>query len=253
MSTYKTSSERMAEALIRARRQWQTQQRMSKPAESLSLPAPRAFTIAISREAGANGSAIGRLLGERLGWPVYDYELVERIANDMGLRSELLESVDEKHISWLQEFANSFSSESSVTESAYVRHLVETLLTLAIHGKCIIVGRGANVVAPPETTLRIRLVAPLWARVATVQKRRNLSSEEAQQWIEKTDRDRTRFIKDHFHKEANDPYLHDLVLNTSRFSLETCAEIIIDVLHRMQAQARQSTEASIPIGTGSAS
>src|SRR5579875_444236 len=90
-------------------------------------------------------------------------------------------------------------------------------------------------------------------RVATVQKRRNLSSEEAQQWIEKTDRDRTRFIKDHFHKEANDPYLHDLVLNTSRFSLETCAEIIIDVLHRMQAQARQSTEASIPIGTGSAS
>lgn len=252
MNAYKTSSERMAEVVARARRQWQTQQRMHEPAEALSLPAPRAFTIAISREAGANGSAVGRLLGERLGWPVYDYELLERIANDMGLRSELLESVDEKRMSWLQEFAISFSSESSVTESAYVRHLVETLLTLAIHGECIIVGRGANVVAPPETTLRIRLVAPMWARVATVQKRRNLSFGEAQQWIEKTDRDRARFIKDHFHKEANDPHLHDLVLNTSRFSLEVCAEILIDVLHRMQAQARQSAEASIPIGAGSA-
>jgi cytidylate kinase len=109
------------------------------------------------------------------------------------------------------------------------------------------------VVVPTETSLRIRLVAPIWARIATVQKRRNLSFGEAQQWIEKTDRDRALFIKDHFHKEADDPHLHDLVLNTFRFSLETCAEIIIDVLHRMQAQARQSAEASVHIGAGSAS
>jgi hypothetical protein len=89
MSAYKTSSERMAEVVTTARRQWQAQQRMTEPVEALLPPAPLAFTIAISREAGANGSALGRLLGERLGWPVYDYELVERIANDMGLRSEL--------------------------------------------------------------------------------------------------------------------------------------------------------------------
>lgn len=247
MSAYKTSSERMAEMMTRARRQWQSQQRMTEPAEKLSPPAPRAFTIAISREAGANGSAIGRLLGEQLGWPVYDYELVERIASDMSLRSELLESVDEKRISWLQELVESFSSESPVTESAYIRHLVETLLTLAIHGECIIVGRGANVIMPSETTLRIRLVAPIWARITTVQKRRNLSFEGAQRWIEKTERDRTRFIKDYFQKEAGDPPHHDLVLNTSRFSLETSAEIIIDVLHRMQAQVRPRSESDVPV------
>jgi cytidylate kinase len=253
MSAYKTSSERMAEVVARARRQWQAQQRMPEPAEAVSPPTPPAFTIAISREAGANGSAVGRLLGKRLGWPVYDYELVERIANDMGLRSELLESVDEKRMSWLQELVESFSSESPITESAYIRHLVETLLTLGMHGECIIVGRGANVVVPPETTLRIRLVAPIWARIATVQKRRNLSYAEAQQWIEKTDRDRARFVKDHFHKETNDPHLHDLVLNTSRFSLETSAEIIIDVLHRMQASARQSAASSMPERAGATS
>jgi cytidylate kinase len=134
----------MAEVVARARRRWQTQQRTVEPAEALTPPAPRAFTIAISREAGANGSAVGRLLGERLGWPVYDYELVERIANEMGLRSTLLESVDEKRMGWLEECVASFSR-GAVAESAYVRHLVETLLTLAMHGECIIVGRGANV------------------------------------------------------------------------------------------------------------
>jgi cytidylate kinase len=133
------------------------------------------------------------------------------------------------------------------------RHLVQTLLTLALHGECILVGRGANVVALPETTLRVRLVAPLRERIVTVQKRRNLSFEEAQRWVEKTDRARANFIKDHFHKEADDPSIHDLVLNTSRFSLEACAEIIIDALHRMQAQACQSTEASVPVRTESVS
>jgi cytidylate kinase len=181
---------------------------------------------------------------------VYDYELVERIAGDMGLRSELLDSVDEKRMSWLQEFVESFASGGSVTESAYIRHLAETLLTLGMHGECIIVGRGANVVAPPETTLRVRLVAPLWARIATVQKRRNIPFGEAQQWIEKTDRDRARFIKDHFQKEADDPHLHDLVLNTSRFTLEASAEIIVDALHHMEAQARQRAEPKVPEGAG---
>src|SRR6516164_5144872 len=109
MSEHRTSSERMAEVVARARRRWQTQQRMAEPAEALVPPAPRAFTIAISREAGANGSAVGRLLGERLGWPVYDYELIERIASEMGLRSTLLESVDEKRMSWLEECVASFS------------------------------------------------------------------------------------------------------------------------------------------------
>jgi cytidylate kinase len=253
MSEHKASSERMAEVVARERRRWQTQQRTSAPGDALVPPNPHAFTIAISREAGANGSAVARLLGERLGWQVYDYELVERIAKELGLRSMLLESVDEKRLSWLQECAEAFFSGHSVTQSEYVRHLVQTLLTLALHGECILVGRGANVVAPSETTLRIRLVAPLWARIATVQKRRNLSFEEAQRWVEKTDRERANFVKDHFAKEAADPSLHDVVLNSSRFALEASVEIILDALHRLQAQAREQVEAGWPVAAGSAS
>jgi cytidylate kinase len=237
MSAYKTSSERMADVVTRARRRWQT---LKQETESLAAGAPRvlrAFTIAISREAGANGSEIGRLLGEKLGWPVYDYQLVEKIAGEMDLRSLLLESVDEKRKSWFNECVDSFCSGRAVTECAYVHHLVETLLTLAVHGECIIVGRGANVVAPAETTMRVRLVAPLADRIATVQKRRNLTAAEAKKWVEETDRQRSNFIKDHFHKAADDPHLHDLILNTARFSLEECVEIIVDALHRMKAPA----------------
>lgn len=242
MNAYKSSSERMGEVVSRALHRWQMQKQEAQSLEVLAPLGPRAFTIAISREAGANGSNIGHMLGERLGWPVYDYQLVEKIAGEMGLRSQLLESVDEKSGSWLRECVESFSSGPSVSESAYVHHLVETLLALALHGECIIIGRGANVVTPPETTMRVRLVAPLQDRIATVQKRRNVTMAEARQWVEETDRQRARFIRDHFHKVADDPHLHDLILNTSRFSLEACVEIIIDALHRMQTAVHKDTE-----------
>lgn len=94
----KSSSERMADALERARHHWKARPRM----EVEAVPAaPTAFTIALSRQAGTNGSTIGHGVAERLGWPVYGRELLQRIAEDLGLRTSLLESVDERHVSWL--------------------------------------------------------------------------------------------------------------------------------------------------------
>lgn len=252
MSKQKTSSERIAEVLQRALRRGRRPQVAAEPIEALPPPTPRAFSIAISREAGANGSAIGRRVGEKLGWQVYDYELVERIAGEMGLRSKLLESVDEKRMSWLQECVQAFVSDRTVTQSGYVRRLVETLLTLALRGECVLVGRGANVVAPPETTLRVRLTAPLRDRIETVRARRGLSFEEAQKWVEKTDRERINFVKDHFHREANDVRLYDVVLNTARFSMEECADLIIEALHCMQARSRQAVKLCEAVAAGPA-
>jgi len=36
------------------------------------------ITIAISRQAGSSGADIARAVGARLGWPVYDHELLTR-------------------------------------------------------------------------------------------------------------------------------------------------------------------------------
>jgi len=85
----------------------------------------------------------------------------------MGLRATLLESVDERRKSWLLEFLDGLSSVPAVSESAFVRNLIETVLALGAHGECIIVGRGAAQILPAETTLRARLVAPLSERIAT--------------------------------------------------------------------------------------
>ena len=144
-------TERLTEALIRANAHWETQRRKTE----------RALSIAISREAGARGSSVAREVGRRLGWTVYDHELLESIAREMKVRASLLESVDEKHKSWLEERVEAFSAIPYVSENAFVRHLVETVLSLGVHGECVIVGRGAAHILPAATTLRVRLIAAL--------------------------------------------------------------------------------------------
>jgi cytidylate kinase len=128
-----------------------------------------------------------------------------------------------------------FVSVPSVSGSAYVRHLTETLFSLATHGECVIVGRGAAQILPVETTLRVRLVAPVEWRTVAMSQKLGVSKEEAERLVEKIDRERVRSVKDHFHKEATDPRQYDLVLNSSRYSVGECADLIVEGLRRLQA------------------
>jgi cytidylate kinase len=223
---------RYAEALDRAQRHWQERRRSASGSET----AP-ALTVALEREAGTPGTSVAQALGTRLGWPVYDHELLELLAREMGLRVALLESIDEKHHTWLDEAFRAFASVPEVTENTYVRQLMETQVSLSAHGHCIIVGRGAAQILRPETTLRVRLVGLLEDRIAGASARRGVSWKEAARWVESTDRERVLFVQTHFLRDPTDPRHYDLTLNCSRWSVSECADLIVDALRRMETRA----------------
>jgi cytidylate kinase len=204
-------------------------------AEARARQAKPAFTIAIGRQAGARGMATARAVGERLGWAVYDRELVERIAQDMKLQAGLLEGVDERKVGWLQEFMESFSSAPVVSDIAYVHRLTKTIASLVAQGDCVLVGRGVAHILPLATTLRVRLVAPVAWRVTAISRKLGVSEGEAAVQVAAIDRQRVQFVREHFHKDTTDPSLYDLVLNAERFSVEQCADLIVEALHHLQA------------------
>jgi hypothetical protein len=232
----KTTSERLADVLNVTCRQQQARLADEAPA------GPR-LTIAISREAGANGHVIARAVGERLGWAVYDRELLTLLADQLHVGVRHLEHMDEHHAGWLQESLESFCSARTVGPSSYTHHLAEVLFNLSAHGECVIVGRGAAQLLPAATTLRVRLVAPEADRVAVIRRRYGMGQAEAEAWVRKTDRERTEFVRDHFLKDPADAAGYDLVLNASRFSVEGIAELIIDALRRL----RVGTPAARPV------
>ena len=192
-------------------------------------------TIAISREAGVDAGAYASAIGEQLGWQVWDRELLELIAMRLGSKVSELESLDERHISWVQESLEAFLLAHAVNQQAFVRHLREAVENLAARGNCIIVGRGAPHILPPKTTLKVRLVAPLEQRVAAFQKQMGITdAEHAARELKKIDRERVRFVSEHFHKDSVDPAAYDVVLNVSHFSQTDCARLVLDFLQAIE-------------------
>lgn len=234
----KMTPELLGEAFERARKHWRRRQ----PGETLMLPPPAVqtgYTIALSRERGSEGSAVARAIGTRLGWAVYDRELIEKIAAETGLRRELLESIDERQAHWVADWLQSFTSPKTVTDVEFTRHLRETLLALSAHGNCVIVGRGATAVLPEDTTLRVRIVAPLDIRVERVRKELGLTKQDAAKQIRETDERRAEFVRTRFLKDVADVHQNDLMLNTARLSMTQCAELVIAALRQLEGAAER--------------
>lgn len=228
MTTPMVPLDRRVEALERAQRVLEQHRRAGHSATGL--------TVTLSREAGTPGTTVARELGARLGWPVYDHELLVRIAQETGLRVSLLESVDERRKSWLLETAEAFGAGREVTESGFVRHLLQTVQALGAHGRCVIVGRGSAFILPPASTLRVRLVGDQADRVALAAARLGVAREEAARWVEDTDRNRNNFVKDHFRRDPADPRYYDLVLSVSRWSVAECVDLVVQALRLLDAR-----------------
>ncbi len=207
-----------------------------QPAEGCAeTPAGPALTIALSREAGVRATCIAHEVGELLGWPVYDHELLERIAEEMGLSAKLLKEVDEKPARWILQRMETFLANPRVNEPAYLEHLIGTLLSLSAHGHCVVVGRGSVHLLPPKTTLRVRLMAPRQHRIEAMAATLNLSQEEAARQVDRIDRERSDFVRQHFDKDPVNPHHFDVIVNAVRFSPRASAELIVEAAHRMEA------------------
>jgi cytidylate kinase len=240
----------LGDQVERACRHWEAQHQTVVAQHDRSPPTPCALTVALAREAGTRGTLIAQELGKLLGWHVYDHELLDRIAQDMGVRTTLLNSVDERAQSWMLESVAGFLTPpaerewtSQVSESSYVRHLIETVLALGVHGECIIVGRGCAFILPPETTLRVRLVGTVKERTVVLANQLGISAREAAHKLRTLDRERSDFVQDLFSRDPADPRNYDLVLNTSRFSVAEVAELIAGVVHRMQVRRPRESAA----------
>jgi cytidylate kinase len=183
----------------------------------------------------------------QLDWLAYDRELLDAIAQDTGMHARLLQTVDEKPSTLLAESLSALLTTPAMSGSAYAHKLAQTISALGTHGQCVILGRGASLILPPATTLRVRLIAPRDDRIARVSRQLNLTPEEAGRRVDKTDRERTQFVQQYFRQDPTDVHLCDLVLNSARFSEKQCAELIVEALRRLHQHCReQARPASSP-------
>jgi hypothetical protein len=191
--------------------------------------------LLISREKGAGGSAVAQLAGKRLGWQVFDKEIVDAIAERAKVRRELVESLDERDRATIQDAIGQWLDPQSIGISGYLAHLREILLTLGHQGDVVIVGRGAHYVLPSQFGLRVRMVAPVEVRVRRIANHENMSLDRARDAIKQSDRERTRLAFKEYRRIVTDPLNYDVTINTAELTVEDATEVVLNALQRKLA------------------
>jgi hypothetical protein len=187
---------------------------------------PAGLSVAVSRESGARGGTIGRRVGRKLGWQVYDQELLEYMAQDTVVRQELFEGLSPAAHEWAEARLQRLLREQNLSQHPSILSLARVLLALGAGGGVVLIGRGAGCILPPEATLHVRVVAPEEERIAFMSQWLRLTLAEAAERVRLRDARRSEFVLTHFHRRADDIHQYDLVLNSSRLGEELCSELI---------------------------
>ena len=182
--------------------------------------------VCISRQVGTAGRRVAKSLSDRLGWPLFDREILEAMAGDDDVRRQVYESMDQRDLSWWEETLRALM-QSEFVRNDYFKRLSETLFSLARQGNCIFLGRGADLLLPAELGFRARLVAPRSFRVETLAAGRVMTQKESLQQMERVEAERERFFRHHFGIAIDAPDRYDVTINVARFSAEDAAEVIL--------------------------
>lgn len=203
-------------------RLWQLRRKAQESREQAVHP-----VVTVSRQFGARGAAVANVVAQRLGVPCWDRELLTAIARHADAPASLYAAVDEHRKELIKERIAVLGPGRRATADDYHARLIEVLHTIASHGHAVVVGRGAEFVLDPRTTLRVRVVCPLDERVHRLAERERLDAIAAADRIAAADADRRDFVREHYARDVDDPAGYDLIVSTSRLSIERAADIIV--------------------------
>jgi cytidylate kinase len=190
--------------------------------------------VTISREFGCEAYPLAvklaELINHRLSptvpWMTYDQELLDRVAAELHLHREIVESIDNRRRSEMTELFNSIIN-VKLDESLVYRKLAEVIRSLAIHGHTILIGRGSYLITQDlKTGLHVRLVAPRRHRVHTYADTHQLPLADAERLVIQGEKERERYLQTVWCHDPTQTHYHDLTFDVSRFNLQQMAEII---------------------------
>jgi len=189
--------------------------------------------INVGRQFGAGGKGVAAVLGERLGIPVYDSELLQKAAEESGFSPALFKKSDEKRRLW--RFGGLFGlnrassyAPSAIDGTELFKFQSQAIRDIAEKGSAIFLGRASDYVLRDKDCLDVFICAPLEDRVKRVCERTGMTAEEAEKYILKKEKTRSDYYNFFTFGNWGVASNYDLCLDSSLVGIEGAADIIID-------------------------
>ncbi|MGN0642391.1 MAG: AAA family ATPase [Huintestinicola sp.] len=201
--------------------------------------AEKNYVITIARGFGSGGREIGMLLGKTLGIPCYGRQILKMASEFSGINEALFSNADEKlsnadYIKSVLHAMPKLSHMAEPTQKDFVSDVnlfniqAHIIRKLAESESCVIIGKCANnILRGYDNVLSIYVEAPRDYCVKTVMDRLNVTEDEANRMIYRTDKYRSDYYKYYSGGENwRNPTCYDVTINTERLDHEQCVEMI---------------------------
>ncbi len=215
-------------------------------AQRLDAPEPKKNEvedfICISRRVATPGaSEVAAGLGKALDWPVFDKELLEVMGGGDFHRKQIYATMDQRDLSWTEELLRSFF-DGKFVRNDYFHRLCDTLLSLARQAPSVFLGRGADLVLPPDRGFRVRLIASHQARVDALAGAKGLAAKAAAREIKRLEQERRDYLQHHFRLDVATSTRFDLSVHLEKFTVDQAVEVILKA-----REVRLATPISRPV------
>ena len=168
--------------------------------------------ITISRGTFSGGKELAECVANRLGYPVVSREEIVGTSPWFGIPVEKMNATDQPPEFW---------DKLDEQRKAYMQMVQAGLCERGRNGNLVYHGHAAHILLPGVShVLRVRVIADMEYRVQAAMRDQKLGLQEAEAYIEATDRERRDWVRFLYGVEWGDSSLYDLVLNLSHVSLE---------------------------------
>jgi len=198
--------------------------------------------ITISREFGAGGRTLGKMVAKKLGYNLVDEDIVQMVAERAKVSKKSVKSIEKEAGGSLLKFMNYLisqkqinrildSSRGYIDEEIYVNTLTEIITDLAEEDSCVIVGRGGQYVLRdhPEA-FHLLLVAAHDDCVKFMMDHYNMREDQAKYTIRVHGKRRRNLYRKFGKEDYDNPILYHLVLNMSKLSMEKATKVACDLV-----------------------
>ncbi len=190
--------------------------------------------INIGRQIGSGGREIAQILAERLGCDFYDRRILNIAARESGFDESVFEQIDEKkgllrslfhlHIPFVGD--DNFYTNNMSQESLF-KFQSDAIRNAANSHNCVFVGRCADyILRDYPNAVSVFITADKQQRINRVAQRRECSNEEAERFINESERERARFYNYYTGKIWGHSQSYDLCISSSALGIEGSCDLI---------------------------
>ena len=199
--------------------------------------------ITISRQYGAGGKTLGKMIADDLDYEFADSAIVTRVAEMANVSTHWVETVENEAGGKLSRFITRMVSKPLVDrilkdergyidEEIYLDYLVLIIAQIADEGNAVILGRGSQYILNDHPdAFHILMIDKFENRVRFMREHYALSDSRATRVVKGEDKRRNALFQKLGKTDYDDPFLYHLVLNMSKISLEEARKIVCNLVN----------------------